>query len=351
MNRPHGSGRHNESWPASSEMVLRLMALLATVMVMALLWDENLPDYASYRGLFESQAASYAYNTLFGLGVQATKLLGLNYEIFRLIILFVGALAFVFFAKSPSDGNRFARNQLIFYASYVLLAFLFLFEFYEVRLRAGISCLLFALAFLPEITSPKRSTNWMFRLVQAGLFGASLWLHASTFAAIFLFCVPPLLFVKYAPGWTKHLTGPFAIVLAILWFGLLYQVVSVAPSRGEQLFSPLNPARFLALSVVPMALFIVFDLPASRADRQIGQGVNLFPLLFSVNYLICATVLSGFYVTGNLAIAGEAIVRVLTLSSLPAALVIMRWGVGYARVVPIYLLACNGLFFVNTVYL
>lgn len=351
MSTPRSRSRLSQNWSVSREMVLRLVALIAILLLMLLLWDDSLPDYLSYQGLFESQAASYAYNPLFGAAVQGVRFLGLNYEAFRGLVLFAGILVFTGFARTPLDGGRFARNQLVFYGAYLLLGFVFLFEFYEVRLRAGIACLLFALAFLPELASAKRSTNWLFRLVQALLLAASLMLHASTFAAVFLFCVPPLLFVKYGPGWIKHLTGPFAIALAILWFGVLYQVVSVAPLRGESLFSPLNSARFLALSAVPMALFIAVDLPASRADRHIRQGVNLFPLLFSVNYLICATVLAGFYLTGNLQIAGEAIVRVMTLSSLPAAFIIMRWGVGYARALPIYLLACNGLFFVNTVYL
>ncbi|MBU2366800.1 MAG: hypothetical protein KKF14_03420 [Alphaproteobacteria bacterium] len=351
MSTPRGSDRPLQNWSISSEVILRLMASIAIMLLMALLWDESLPDYASYQGLFASQVASNAYNRLFGAAVQAAHFLGVDYGAFRWIVLLAGVLFFTLLARTPKDGGRAARNQVIFYSALFLLLFLFLFEFYEVRLRAGIACLLFALAFLPEIASAKRSTNWLFRLAQVLLLAASLWLHSSTFAAIFLFCVPPLLFAKYAPGWAKHLTGPFALVLAILWFGLFYQVVSVAPTRGETLFSPLNSARFLALFAVPMALFVVFDLPASRADRQIGQGVSLFPLLLSINYLICAAVLAGFYFTGNLQIAGEAIVRVMTLSSLPAALVIMRWGIGYARVVPMYLLACNGLFFVNTVYL
>ncbi|MGV8951665.1 MAG: hypothetical protein ACOH2M_11225 [Cypionkella sp.] len=351
MITPYGSGRLVRNWQLTSEVILRLMVLIAIVSLMALLWDESLPDYAAYDGLFSNDAASSGYNLVFGALVQSVKFLGLNYEAFRWIVLFSGALLFTCFARTPRDDGRCTRNQVIFYGAYFLLVFPFLFEFYEVRLRAGISCLLFTLAFLPELLSAKKSTHWIFRLVQGLLLAASLWLHASTFAAIFLFCVPPLVFIKYTPAWAKHLTGAFAIALAVLWLALLYQVVSVVPTRGDALFSTLNPARFLALFAVPMVLFFAFDLPASRADPKIWQGMNRFPLLFSINYLICAAVLAGFYFTGNLEIAGEAIVRVMTLSSLPAVLIIMRWGVGYARVLPAYLLLCNGLFFVNTVYL
>jgi hypothetical protein len=351
MTSPLSSRRLVPNWPISNEAILRLVTVTAMIVLMALLWDESLPDYLSYKVLFDSDATSSDYNPVFSALIQSLKFLGLEYEAFRWIVLASGVLVFTYFASHPGEGDRCTRDQVIFYCAYFLLAFLFLFEFYEVRLRAGISCLLFTLAFLPEIISAKKSTSWMFRLAQALLLVASLWIHASTFAAIFLFCVPPLVFIKYFPDWARRLTMWFAIGLAILWSGLFYQVVSVVPARGESFFSPLNPARFFALCAVPMTLFFLFDLPASRSDPNVRQGSNLFPLLFSINYLICATMLAGFYFTGNLAIAGEAIVRVMTLSSLPAVYVIMRWGVGYARVLPAYLLVCNGLFFVNTVYL
>jgi hypothetical protein len=351
VNRPRNSDRLVQNWFVSGEMPLRLMALLAIILLMALLYDESLPDYAAYKGLFDNKPASYIYNPLFGAAVEGLKFLGLGYEAFRYIVMLAGVLVFTSFTRVPKDGGRYGRNPAVYYGSYFLLAFLFLFEFYEVRLRAGGASLLFALAFLPEIASEKRSVNWVFRLTQAVLLAASLLLHSSTFAAIFLFCVPPLLFAKYTPRWAKHLAGPFVIVLVVLWLALFYQVVNVTLTRGADLFSLLNPARFFALFAVPLGLFIVFDLPASRIDGKILQGINLFPLLFSINYLISAAVLAGFYFTGNLELAGEAIVRVMTLSSLPSVFIIMRWGVGFARVLPAYLLMCNGLFFVNTVYL
>jgi len=339
------------NWPIAREPILRLLVIVVAAWVFAFLTNPTLPDYESYQSIFADGGAYYDWNAPFSLLVRAFSFVGLNYILFRTIIIIIAVVVFFRIAERPLGNFKDRQNTLVFYATYAILISTYILEFYTVRLRGGLSCLLFALAFAPELINSSQSRGIALRLVQLALLVASFVFHTSTFVAIFLFCVPPLLFVKYADGWVRHVKVLYPVVLVLFWIFLFYKVVSTAPDRGEHLFSPLNPARFFALSAVPLALFIVFDLPANRANSQIRHGLDLFPLLFSVSYLIAAVVLAGFFYTGNLETAGEAVVRIMTLSSLPAVFVVARWGVGYSRAVPTYLLICNGLFFINTVYL
>ena len=330
---------------ATRDLTLRTMAVLLALIVMGFLSNDGLPDFLNYRNLYTAASNSTSYNESFMWMVGVTRSLGISYEMFRLTVGFLGGvLLFLLASKAETDSN-----SLIFFGSFDLLVFMLAFEFYEIRLRGGLSSLLFMLAFLPEFDDDKLRLRLPLRILQIVLCLVGFALHPPTMTSLALFALPPLLYLKYRPNWLRPAWLLFAVGVLAAWGILYYETVVSVPIRG--VLSPLNPARFFALSVVPLALFLAFDWQAYRKMPDNENGLTFFPFVFSVTYLLVTLVMTAFFMSGHLDMAGEAVVRVMTLSSFPAAFVIGRWGVGRGRLVPAYLLACNGLFFFNTVYL
>ena len=339
---------HRPRWFLSRDLILRSMAALAILIGMGLLASIRLPDYFSYRDIYNMPDAFEGFSATFRMLVAMLNAAGVGYGQFRLGVGFLGGLmAFLLATRARPSATD---NAAYFYGAFALLAFPFVFEFFEIRLRGGLGGFLFMLALLTEMAGTRPSWHLPLRAVQAALLVTSFALHPATAAALALFALPPLLYLKYRPHWLK--LAPFLIAVAVLagWTMVFYRIVDSAYERGADLFSPLNPVRFAALTVVPALIFLVFQLPASRLSAGEREGIERYPQVFSLLYLVAAAVLTLFFLTGWFDVSGEAVVRVMTLSSFPAALIVGRWGIGYDRLLPAYLLACNGAFFIHTVY-
>jgi hypothetical protein len=130
----------------------------------------------------------------------------------------------------------------------------------------------------------------------------------------------------------------------------MFTVNSSYELRGEHIFSPLNPVRFVMLSIVPFALFFLLK-NESRIDLKGRQAVVNFSFYFVHLYIVLAIGLALMFFTGLTGQSGEALVRLCTLSSIPALLSFRL--AGSVRSVPIssYILTINALFFLVTVFL
>jgi len=143
--------------------------------------------------------------------------------------------------------------------------------------------------------------------------------------------------------------------ISILVSFLLILVVSnISEDRGEEMFSPLNEFRFLCISIIPLLLAVYTNI-TNKKFKDIYSSLRTSQRRLSwiknatINYISIALALFVMYFSGlvNASGSGEAIVRIFTLSSVPAIFVILLGSNRYS-IVWCYILCSNSLFFMNT---
>lgn len=316
----------------------------------------QLPDFDSYYVMYyEGANLGTSYLGFYKLCL-FLQMLGFDYQEFRLLILTTG-LVFAYFVLSirrnacPYYGYRrgiFLEKSI----ALLILICVFIFEFYVIRLRAGISIFFFVLFFYVWQCSRNYSVNQFLKcaLLLCALLSSAV-IHFDTFIVITLFVGPAGVWSRYiklrgALNEFLYLALCLGIWLALFWFG----ITSSLEGRGPDLASKLNPVRFIMISILPM---LIWMLP-----KRLNSEVKNMPLrkkslayFYALNYVSSAIALfTYYYFSPEADIAGEAIVRVMTLSSFGAIMSLALEGISYRNVIALYILIVNSLFFLNTVY-
>lgn len=334
--------------------VVRALAVGLFAYVLASLNNENLPDYDAYLLLYTISGQLEGRYEGFGQVIDAFKNLGSTYEQFRMIVLVLGVVLSILLLNFNIEGiqnlDKFRHNSR---RSLVLLflIFIFIFEFFVVRLRAGISIFFFSLGFLPLLNGYRFLGRNAFRSMAILLcFMASAAVHFETFGVLLAFLLPPLLWKRTAEGRGYGKSTRYALICLLMWVILLSQVVSGSTNvRGQHLASDLNIFRLLAISFLPILIWIPARVYYKKISSHERARID-YPYFFSLNYTACAIAIISVYYLDLMESDGEALVRVVTLSSVGAAISISGWGINRRNLMPIYLLSSNSIFFINTVF-
>ncbi|MFC2970452.1 hypothetical protein [Acidimangrovimonas pyrenivorans] len=341
-------------------LLKRLLALIVFTIALSSLEHENLPDYLAYQRMFDT---TYPFGSnYYGFYVVASlsKAAGLGYLGFRSLVLFLGVLLAYWLvrARRPQEtaGKTSRRSARRNGFMLLLLIFAFVLEFYLIRLRAGLSIFFFAIVILTWTRKPRGAGRLVaLRLAQLTCLSVSAVIHLETFVSLFLFVLVPAIWTSRFSTVFRSNGKVFFVISSLLWAVLFSLVTKDATEiRGAHLNSQLNFVRFLAISPAPILLWLpvwtLFRRPAPNPGiRRRKWRHEYFPYLFALNYVAAASVLALFYLSGHIVTSGEAIVRIMTLSSLGAIFSISYWGVSARNSVALYITVCNALFFVNTI--
>ncbi|WP_174803439.1 hypothetical protein [Martelella limonii] len=336
-------------------ILVRLVFIVIFTYFLILLTNERLPDYESYLFLYNSSYELGGRYTGFAFLLEFLQYIGVSYEAFRFIVFSLGIILCVIllrFNPSRSENEKiyssyFSKSSLFLLA----LMFVFVLEFYLVRLRAGISILFLCLGYITLLNGHKfRVRNWLASAYVLICFFVSAFVHTQTFMVLFAFLFPPLLWKKRFLLRNFSGASAYFIICVVMWIVLYWKGVSGSTSfRGEHLISELNPVRFFSISFFPILIWIPVWLWYRKKVRRVDRA-DYFPYLYALNYVACAIAIVLFYFSGAGADDGEAIVRVVTLSSVGAAICISGWGTNIKNAMAVYLISSNSLFFLNTLY-
>lgn len=344
--------RERRSAPASHKLLFFVLILLGFIFQITN-HTRELPDYESYMYIYENSSLAFisGWDPAF-VGLAAIcNALGISYDEFRGIVaaISIASLITAFttirkaYAIKPQGGiSNFPH--LVFL---IICTPIFYLEFFVVRIRGGISLSLSVLAlslFLSYAKTKKKSAI----LMAALFFALSYFCHAFTASVLILLLFIPatLSTLKIRPDSLKIKIGFFIAGIA-----LITSLVQNNSGRGEHLFSELNFYRLFAISAIPLLLITIDkfqrkDFHAIAQDNSLGRFIYYLRL----SYLSLALVLIPAYALGYVDQAGEAIVRIFTLSSIMAIIGIL-FSNPKNKILWSYLLVVNSAFFVNTIYL
>ena len=345
----------------TSFLLHQLWAFSIVLIVLLLVNNESLPDYIAYREMFDlfnrsspEQSGPGTFGFIAFLGL--LRYISSDYEQVRILFASFGVILLIyfssFFRQFTSSGHFFSSRSPLNLWLYIVLAFFFIVEFFLVRLRAGLSILLFIpflINFNPSLRLriPNRlSLPLLFSLVSIAL---SLLVHSSTCLVLLAFVYFPCVFrLPLIRSFKSTLYS--VLILLLLWCSVLLYISGASEERGVHLYSDLNFFRLVAVFVLPFIFFIASSVFTSWGIIHPLSVSYKFPQSFDFNYT-CFSFASVFlYSFGCFSTSGEAIVRVIGLASLPALVSIAMQGFSLKSFLPIYLLLVNSLFFINTIY-
>lgn len=357
------------------------LSLLTYFVASLFISAENLPDYTSYKDIYAMNAGNFemsGHDLVFVYIVQFLNYLGLSYEEFRIAVsafaigLVITSMSLL---KGYSGWVAFKKRVTIFDLFLAVVLFcavlVFALEFFSVRIRGGLSIGFFMMAFALWVTQKDGLT----RLPMAALFFIlSLGTHFFTAVTLFSFLLLPTLFFGMAKFFKKvlgkhYLFPKLVFVTTLIGLVFLFGVVMMAASRGANLDSPLNFVRYLSLAAIPLVIVGLGYAGNTRAIlagleiRQQLQGAGHYPRarkkkfwlkeswvsFISVLYAGFAVALTLLDFSGFISTAGEAMVRIFTLSSVVSILVLSVL-VNKLNYLWVFLIVSNSLFFLNTVF-
>jgi hypothetical protein len=371
-----------------------LSYIILSIILYASLSISELPDYEAYKKIYESFALilSLDWEPFFvGLNLLG-KYLNLNYDQFRLLIfslsIIITCLSILLFQEknkvqtietlSENTTNRielFLIVTLLKILIYLIFAFAvttFFFEFYMVRIRAGLAVSFFLIGFAMfyTIDTKYRKVVYLFALL---FIFVGILSHQSTSIILAYLIFLPFIFTyfnKTLYAFRKGKKTKYLILFVFILFSFIFQsiLINSISDRGEHLFSPLNPVRFIALTVPPVLIYFYFyfntgslslknktqnlltnKILPNNGNNEIIRFRHVFHHLLTINYLILLITLSVYYALGFVGNAGEALVRIYTLGSVVSILVLQNSSKQYFYFW-FYVLLSNSLFFINTIY-
>lgn len=354
---------HTTSRP--SRVFIMLAASACTFWVLSqVITVEVLPDFSAYERIYESEAENFAASPTeryFAAAVRWATAAGLSYMDFRHAVL-VASVGLFLLAAYLVD-NWASRNRArdlpelnIAFMTLVLApaAIVFFFEFFLIRIRAGIAIALVSMAFALYFTG--RRGGLAGALLPGLLLMLSYGMHGFTTAVLGYLLFAPFIYhplyrrVKLTGVGRADVTAITALItLVSVW--IVLTVAGLSEARGEHMSSPLNTVRLMAVAALPLGLeglrALVHQGRPSHADEATHGRGESWVIFATVCYgaLACGLLIS--VPLGATTEAGEAIVRIFTLSSVPAILtLILREG--RHEIMWLFLFASNSAFFVNT---
>lgn len=322
---------------------------LFVILVTYFLWIDprELPDYEAYDQIFKMSMLGRDWEIFFIFVNFYFRQMGFSYPEFRVFLLVFcsSALWLALSNIKPAESSKSisVRATNLFLIFFILAVFIF--EYFVIRIRAGfaigiISCSIY---FLFASRAPFR------RILAIILLVLAFYTHQFTTVILVIFLGVPLL----ASLWKgQPLRKPRLYILAsagIVAY-MLYVLNSSYEIRGENVYSELNPVRFIMLSIVPLFMFFLTKNESSIPLTS-GGSITDFPNYFIRFYAVLAIGLSLMYFSGMTVKSGEAIVRLYTLASIPSILSLKIAGSPFRSPVCTYILVINALFFLATVFM
>jgi hypothetical protein len=318
--------------------------------------DSELPDYDSYKVIYYlDEYTGIAYET-FQRIVLFLRGVGLDYIEFRELIIFLGLIFsyIILLIKRKNYSNNNGGTGILINHSYffIILISVFIFEYYVIRLRAGLSIFFLAISFYLFQYFGKyyfnKNLKWIFLLVFS-LISASI--HIDTFVSIILFVFPAALWSRYIKTGSQSNEYIYFLSCLIAWLCVFnLGVTSYVEARGVELVSTLNPVRFTMISIIPL-MMLLFFIRLNLHPKNIYIRQKSYSHLYVLNYAASATaLLSYYYFSYSVSVAGEAIVRIMTLSSFGAIMSLAITGICRMNLIPLYIVVINSLFFLMTIY-
>ncbi len=319
------------------------------VLVAFFLWIDpsDLPDYEAYENIYKYSLFDVDWEIFFVWVNVFFHQIGLSYSDFRgFILIFSSAALWLLLSRlqsaqlAKSASHRAANSFLMFF----ILA-VFMLEYFVIRIRSGFAVGLICCAIL-FLLSPRILLG---RILASVFLVLAFFTHQTTTSILIVFLGIPFVAAMWK-GRPRSKSRWFILVSVGAVAYILYMIISSFELRGEHLFSPLNPVRFVMLSIVPLVLF--FFTRNESSITVTGRGaLEEFSSYFVRFYAVLAMGLALLFVTGLTAASGEALARLYVLASVPA-LLSLRFS-GSARRAPIsaYLLVINALFFLVPLFL
>ena len=325
----------------------------ATIVIGLLLLTnaETLPDYEAYQTIYLSRGLGSDWEILFVAYSFFMNSLGFEYNEFRYSLIVINAISLSAIIYKLSNKSVLGpRSSLSLFGAGFLVPILWMFclEYFNIRIRAGFAISVFSVAFC--FFSPTTLGRLIFCIL---LIICSYFIHGKTTITLIFYAVIP--FAWYQFNLVKKISYyNYIIVCGLSSVTILYLILIMSPDRGEHMIGELNVYRFALVALVPLLLAAIKISEASFIKRSPQLSINFlheFPKLFIDFYLTFCCLLSVFYILGFANESGEAIVRVVTLASVPALYCIMLRGGIFAAPISFWIMLSNAAFFYATLYL
>ncbi len=342
----------------------------------------NLPDFEAYESIFNRENIDIAISgwepVFMLLNDTLRSFFNLSYTEFRLFLLIL-SLSFLLSGlylihrmlpeSSRFELGRYSLSNLYLSILIISSILVFLLEFYLIRLRGGLAISFFVLS-VPFFYG-MRDRFWGMKLI----FATFLWLlafftHKQTTIVLTLFILCPMVVALFLVRfrWHRLWISSFAvktIMFSILSILVLCFIVQLSIARGEHLYSHLNLVRLIALSIIPVFIVFFFWVRGqsfrinhllrwykveSRAKNKysLAEQYYIWHCFMTYVYIYLAFILLILYLLDYINDSGEAMVRVFTLNSVPAIIILLRTTL-FQRTFWSFLLVSNSAFFIKTI--
>lgn len=324
-----------------------MLGIFVVLVTFFLLVDpSNLPDYESYERIFHRAQLCEEWEIFFVMVNYFFLEYGLAYSDLRTFILIFSSFGLWLILSRFHRIQRMDSVSISF--DYLIVVFfvlaVFMFEYFIIRIRAGFAMGLIFYAYL-FLMSPRVMLGWIFAAL---FFVMAFFTHKFTSVILAIF----LMFPYIAGKWNIHSRWNIILynmlsMIAVAY--LLYSLHSSFEIRGENLYSPLNPVRFVMLSIIPLILVVFIKNESNIAINSRNATPN-FSFYFVRFYTFLAVGLALMFLASMTDESGEALVRLYTLSSIPALLSFQLSGSIKRAPVSGYILLINALFFLATIF-
>jgi hypothetical protein len=343
--------------------------------------QENLPDFESYKSIFNSVSGNITISSWEPIFMMLNYIfrdeLNLSYIEFRLVLLALSLSCLLsglyLIQRSSTKGREFILKGYTVHKlllDFIILSaiLVFLFEFYLIRIRSGLAISFFVLSIPFFYGIRDRLGNVRFFLAIL-LWLLAFFTHKQTTIVLTYFLLFPMVFALYLVRSRIHrlwISSPIIKGIVFLFLSILIIGVVVIKSaeRGDHLYSSLNSARLIALSIITLSIVFIYWIKSRCFGFNLRKLLRLYDVKsqHSLNklypiwhyfmiyvYIYLAIALLIFYLLGILDGSGEAIVRLFTLSSVVAIIAILQT-TSFNRTFWSFLLISNSAFFVNTIF-
>ena len=322
---------------------------LVLIYICFLVLDKSFsPDYIAY--FHKGINSEYYLKKQFHYGPLFTLLLNLLWNTklqYGSIVNIIYSLSFFLFSLSILNYSKYFllfRNEKfnIVFSLFILYSILIVFEFFTIRLRAGLSLSLMLLSF--SFLLDKK--NYLFIIFTI----ASLLVHTETtisfmYVSVFLFFFSKK---KIKKKYIKEIFIFFLIPIIIFFLAYILNYSSIRNNIGITVEKPLNLYR-LILYIIPIFLFMYYHTQRKFIFTESSNYLKIY--IKNITFL-CFSILF-VSITPIIRFAGEDIHRFFSIFTLPIIFLIMsKKNDNFLLFIWFYFISINFiLFFKNFIYL